>query len=135
MAAIVIIEDDFILGEDMATALKSRLHDVEVLPSASQALNRCCERAFDLAIVDIFIMKDGSFVPDGGLSFISRLRHNTELMLQTRRNIPIIAISGGLLSIGGGGPLQNARDIGASSALTKPFKMIDLVKEVKDLLA
>lgn len=131
MAEIILLEDDFVLAQDYIDALQVHGHSVENVSSATEMLKRCKDKKFDLAIVDIFIWSDGRLVPDGGLSFISRLRYRSAPGTKTHAKIPIIAISGGFTAKPRSGPLHNARDLGAVETMSKPFSTSQLVEAVE----
>lgn len=135
MAKIILLEDDFILANDYTEVLQLKGHFVETTTSATEAFECCRAKSFDLAIVDVFILNNGTFVPDGGISFISKLRLNVSPGLETNIRIPIIAISGGVSAKTDYGPLQSAMEIGATYTLRKPFDDLELLLLVETALA
>lgn len=135
MASILLLEDDFVLTQDYTEALVKVGHQVDFQPNATEAFSRCKSIRFDVAVVDIFISGMDGFVPDGGLSFISKFRHYLGHDLKTSKKMPIIAISGGVSVSTQFNPLGTALDIGANFSIAKPFEVSTLVETVDQALA
>ena len=92
----------------------------------------CASERIDLLIVDLFIHRDRSFVMEGGLSFISRIRNETDN--PTGADVPILAISGGAVLIGGQDPLETAVIAGATQVMRKPVNLMELLSVSQSLL-
>ncbi|MEQ8658243.1 MAG: response regulator [Hyphomicrobiales bacterium] len=135
MHKVVLIEDDFIHSMDIKSSLEAINCEVDIANSASEAISLCQNVRYDLAIADVFIVSGGTYVPDGGLSFVTRVRSQTRVKLKTSYNVPIIVISGGVLVNSPTSPLENARSLGANYTLKKPFEMAELVAVVQQALA
>lgn len=135
MSSILLLEDDFVLTQDYTEALEKVGHQVDFQPNATEAFARCKAVQFDIAIVDIFISGMDGFVPDGGLSFITKFRHYMGKDLKTPKKMPIIAISGGVSVSTQFNPLGTALDIGANFSIAKPFEVTKLVETVDEALA
>ncbi len=132
MSNILILEDDIALGYDFYNAFKERGHEVQLVSTATDALAYCKTAPICLAIVDIFIRLDDRYIPDGGLSFIAKIR---QLHLNPAlRDLPIIAISGGSLVAGENDPLKSASSIGATATLKKPIQITELISTADDIL-
>ncbi|MEO1613544.1 MAG: hypothetical protein AAFU55_14500, partial [Pseudomonadota bacterium] len=108
---------------------------VTVVESATDAISVALERVIDLCIVDIFIQRDGVYVPDGGVILISKFRqmHPAETP-PWWRHVPIIAVTGASGISGGFDPLRTARDMGANVRMRKPIPLSELLQCVEDLL-
>ena len=133
MAKILILEDDIVLGNEFSTAFNVRGHETRLACTASEAFAYFEMSPCDVAVVDIFVRQHSDYIPDGGLSFISRIR--TLRSTRARREIPIIAISGGALVDSQQDPLLSAISIGATTTLKKPINAVDLITVTEKLLA
>lgn len=131
MAKILVLEDDPDLGELLSTSLEQAGHFPMLCPDATTALAQFLEFEFDLVVADIIVRKNGRPMPDGGLILISRIRNNAEA---SRRNVPIIAISGAIRNPGMENILTVAQTFGADAELAKPFAPGDLLACINRLL-
>ena len=120
MAAILLLEDDLTLAEQIKAVLKSDGHTVAAFSTAKAALDYLDENDVECIIADLFIRVDGSFVQDGGITLISNVRQ-----IQGR-DIPVIAISGAFQNPNGEFASSSAITVGASANLAKPFHPDDL---------
>ncbi|MEL7464978.1 MAG: response regulator [Pseudomonadota bacterium] len=135
MADIMILEDDRQLSRRWKGALTGVGHTVEIVETASEGLALAREKKFDLCIVDIFIKRDGAYVPDGGVILISKFRQvHPDRSEPWWSTVPIIAITGASGILGGYDPLRTARDMGANLMIRKPIPLNEMMKCVEDLL-
>ncbi|MBI3886268.1 MAG: response regulator [Opitutae bacterium] len=120
MARILLIEDDGLLRQVIATALAGEGHTVRQAEDGVEGL--ACFRAghFDLVITDLIMPRKE------GIETIAELR-------QANPHLPILAISGAAQN--SGLYLTLARQLGARRTLQKPFDFITLTRTVADLLA
>ena len=139
MASILYFEDDFRLAMESEDILTAAGHEVSLAQEFEAALALCLQREFDLVIADLFILKDGKVVPEGGYNLIMRLRSTKPQVRRTWwRDVPILAVSGGLTFAYGLDPkFDPAKPIkhGATSTLAKPFSPEQLLEKVEVLLA
>lgn len=120
MARILLIEDDEHIRTLIRDVLESSGHDVIECANGEEGLYAYELSSPSLVITDI-LMPDKE-----GLETIRDMRHK-------RPDVKIIAISGGLQSIGVD-VLDLARKFGASCTIEKPFEMSELLRAVEDML-
>ena len=132
MAQVGVLEDDPVLRNDISNALSGLGHQVTTFDDADEGMLICASERIDLLIVDLFIHRDRSFVMEGGLSFISRIRNETGN--PTGADVPILAISGGAVLIGGQDPLETAVIAGATQVMRKPVNLMELLSVSQSLL-
>lgn len=123
---ILILEDSFTLQQQLVAIVDGMGHEAIAAYDAIEAIAVLKEIEIDAIITDIFVKKGESFVPEGGLSLLSSVRTRRGSDLKVSRDVPILAISGGLTIPGGFSPLRAARDLGADHWLAKPFKVEDI---------
>ena len=121
MAQILVVDDE----TGIITILKEMLlkmgYGVQTASGGTEALERLSGGGVDLVVTDI-VMPDVD-----GLELIS--------IVQSRYpSTQIIAISGGGSQAGPEDYLRDAKDLGATRCLTKPFMLKDLAALVKELL-
>ncbi len=119
MARILIIEDDDLLRDVLAHALRLTGHVVSEATNGLDGVRRFREEPADLVLTDLVMPVQE------GVETIMELR-------RVRKDLPIIAMSGGL-------PnstlyLKIAAGIGAQRLLAKPFTPQQLIKVVNETL-
>lgn len=117
MARILIIDDEFEIRSTIRHMLEREGHDVIEALDGVEGIQHFLERPTDLIITDILMPNQ-----DG-----------IETLLQLHAdhpNVPVIVISGNAAE-----HLDLAREFGASSVLSKPFKYQDLINAVSKALA
>jgi DNA-binding response OmpR family regulator len=121
VATILLVDDDPLVRRTLTLALERIGHVVVPAENGLEGARRARERGLDLAIVDIHM-------PDmDGLELLAQLR-------ATCAALPIIMMSGGDqtrdLAL-----LRDAKLLGASAALAKPFSLDELYTLVATVLA
>ena len=117
MARILIIDDEFEVRSTMRFMLEREGHNVIEALDGVEGIQRFLEHPTDLIITDILMPNQ-----DG-----------IETLLQLHADhpdVPVIVISGNAAE-----HLDLAREFGARSVLSKPFKYQDLINAVSQALA
>src|SRR5437879_10862542 len=120
MPRILIVDDEQEFRELLRAILEKAGYDVLEAPDAPRGFALYCENLIDLLIVDLVMPKVS------GAALIHMLRYKFP-------DAKIIAISGG-------GPTGNfdflaaARVLGAHRTFLKPFKRIELLSAIKELV-
>jgi DNA-binding response OmpR family regulator len=120
MASILLIDDDDMFRDVLASALADAGHQVRQASNGAEGLRFFKQQPADLVITDI-VMPEKE-----GLGTIMELR-------QSYPTARVIAMSGGLAH----DPklyLHMAEKFGASAVLAKPFHLSDLIKAVEAAL-
>ncbi|MFK7941898.1 MAG: hypothetical protein AB8B85_03155 [Paracoccaceae bacterium] len=128
------MEDDIVLGLEMAEKLRVVGHEVTVRRNATDARSELWHWDYDLLITDIIVRRDNRPVADGGLGLISWVRQKTMNNPGLGR-LPVIAISGEQNRPGMGFLLPTANRVGADRVFEKPVAMHELLHEIDILLA
>jgi YesN/AraC family two-component response regulator len=120
MANILLVEDEPLVSETLASAMKSKGHTVVTAGNGVEGLKRFAEKPFDLVVTDIIM-------PD---------KEGIEMILEMRRHQPdakIIAISGGGRT-GNVEFLKMAGSLGAMATLKKPIRLAEFLAVLNDCL-
>jgi len=117
---ILVIDDNEQVRSMLRQMLTKRGFEIEVAPNGENAADMHKRKAFDVVITDI-IMPGKE-----GLETIGEFR-------RLFPEVKIIAISGGG-RIGLAHYLETAKRIGAHKTMAKPFRSVELVKAIEDLL-
>ena len=131
MARILLMEDDKTEGDLIQQLLTEEGHAVAHFRNATTALKHLQKSDVDLVITDIVVKQDGRSTSDGGLILIGRIRGFSD---QTKRALPILAVSGAIYGRGTGHLLDVAKTVGADDALPKPIIVSKLLEKVSTLL-
>lgn len=118
MASILLIDDDDLFRDVLASALAAAGHDVRQAANGAEGLRLFRQAKADVVITDI-VMPEKE-----GLGTIMELR-------QSHPEARVIAMSGGLAH----DPklyLHMAEKFGASAVLAKPFHLSELMKAVEE---
>jgi CheY-like chemotaxis protein len=118
---ILVIDDEPVVREALTLVLRSAGYEVQCAVDGRKGLQAFRQRRPDIVISDIMMPEME------GLETIMQLRILTQ-------DCPIIAISGGGW-FGKRDFLHAAIELGATAALTKPFKSAELLQIVADCLA
>jgi len=120
MPTAIVADDDPEIRNIVRQVLEGAGLEVVEAPNGMKALSALQARPADLIVVDIFM-------PElGGLAFLENLpaRH---------RKIPVIAMTGGADMVPGD-LLARAQALGAARVFSKPFRIADLDRAVRELL-
>jgi len=121
MAHILLVEDERVVSEALASAMKSKGHTVVTASTGVEGLKRFAEQAFDLVVTDIIM-------PD---------KEGIEMILDMRKHKPetkIIAISGGGRT-GNVEFLNMAASVGAMATLRKPIHLAKFLSVLTESLS
>ncbi|MEM6829487.1 MAG: response regulator [Bacteroidota bacterium] len=115
---ILIVEDDYRLLAEWKESLEEAGHKVSIAANGKYAI-RLLDQAFDCFIIDLFHVQGEDFLPDGGITVLSRIRKH---YMKSQQPF-IIAVTGffkeskdGLISTD-----QVAQNLGANITLKKPI--------------
>jgi len=127
---ILIIEDDFVLIEDLPRALNSEGFVSEAYSDFGKAIERLKDSPFDCVLLDIKMPPtddmDDDEVDSGrstGVVLCKRVR-------EARPNIPILAFT----TVGDPYIHRRICEAGANAILLKPAQMDELIQQIKRLL-
>lgn len=121
-ATILLVEDEELLRAGVQEMLELQGYRVISAPDGRQAL-ACLESTdFDLIITDLVMPKMD------GVDFVQQLR-------KTRPDVPVIVVSGSTRNIMQRYGIESIQVPGADASLSKPFKSVDLIEQVQQLLA
>ena len=127
---ILLLEDDLELGIHLARFLESEGYSVRRHQEARAAAECAKTEHIDLVLADIFIIENGRYSDEGGITLITRLRR------MMKHHAPIIAMSGAFNRRYGRDDFQKRlEDIGADFTLAKPFHEEELLDVVVLALA
>lgn len=130
MASIVIFEDDTALALHWQQILEDENHQVQTCKTLSSAIARIEQINPDVVITDMMIKQGDKFIPEGGLTLISKVA------MMPNCKAHIIAVSGFRpkphLHVTA---LDLAKLSGVDVALYKPIGAIKLIEAVNQLLA
>jgi CheY-like chemotaxis protein len=131
---VLLMEDDPDFAYWLIDMLQDAGHEVAWARSGTEALKAFDRRAFDLAIVDIYVYKFGRISADGGITLIGRIRNSAAgIMEDAPPRLPIIAISAAVAIPGNAFILNTAEAVGADASLAKPFteaEILDVIAQV-----
>ncbi|MFN7972617.1 MAG: response regulator transcription factor [Acidobacteriota bacterium] len=116
---VLVVEDDAEMRTLLHEYLESRGFDVATAPDAAGAVDWLRESPVDVVVSDL------SLPGDSGIILLRRLR---QLAISAPRFIFITAF-------GDWRSCAEALSLGASRSMTKPFRMDDLVAEIRSTLA
>ena len=130
MAKILIFEDNTQLAEEWRQLLETQNHRVWCCNTVSAALTLVGDIAPDIIILDMFIQKEGEYIPEGGLTLLSKLYLTLEI---TARTIGVSGVRPGKYNQLT--PLEIAkRNDYIKCALYKPVSHAQLLDAVNQLL-
>ena len=120
MPSILVVDDDEMVRDAIASALKRSGYSVLEAADGREAADRFKLDPVDLVITDILMPERD------GLETIQSLSRGTD-------SVPIIAMTG--LSCRSSLYLEMARTFGAVRVLEKPFELSELIRVTRELLA
>jgi len=115
---ILVIDDDRHVRAAIKTALDAANHDVITVETGPQGLRAFDEKAFDAAIVDVFMLEMD------GMTLIKELRRRAP-------RVPIVVISGGTYGATALDILTTASGLTGVAYLQKPFRPDQLIAAVE----
>lgn len=136
MTKILLMEDHAPQAMELIQQLE--LFDFQVVWSrnAAEAMEQLEKAEFDVVVADVFVREGVTLKANGGVTLIGRIRTAAMKIKigKEDRRLPIIAISGGFDTGGGGNFLSDTVfGIGADAALPKPVdlkKLRHLIEEM-----
>lgn len=121
-ATILLVDDEELLLAGLQEMLEIEGYAVITAPNGHQAMACLTEQAIDLVITDL-VMPEMD-----GVDFVQQLR-------QTQPDLPVIVVSGSTHNIMQRYGIDNIQVPGADASLAKPFKGVDLMAQIRELLA
>ncbi len=136
MARVLIMEDELTVRHELADGLRDFGHECDCVGSAPEAMSALQEAEYDIVLTDIYVLKNGQLVPEGGVSLIGWMRtfRYRRGPLSRLGDTPIIAITGAVATPDKQYVLHMAMNIGATIALRKPISIPDLNEQIGKLV-
>jgi len=107
-ARILVVDDHATDRMKMSMAVKNLGHQVDAVGDGRQALDKLCDAAYDLVLLDLWMP-----IMDG-YDLLGEMRSNPEL-----RDVPVIVVS----SLDDAESVDRAINLGAEEHLPKPFDL------------
>ena len=121
-ATILLVEDEELLRAGVQEVLEIQGYTVITAPDGEQALACLGAQTIDLIITDLVMPKMD------GVDFVKQLR-------KIKPDLPVIVVSGSTRNIMQRYGIDSIQVPGANASLPKPFKSVDLIEQVRQLLA
>ena len=121
-ATILLVEDEELLRAGVQEVLEIQGYKVITAPDGEQALACLGAQTIDLIITDLVMPKMD------GVDFVKQLR-------KIKPDLPVIVVSGSTRNIMQRYGIDSIQVPGANASLPKPFKSVDLIEQVRQLLA
>ena len=121
-ATILLVEDEELLRAGVQEVLEIQGYTVITAPDGEQALACLAAQTIDLIITDLVMPKMD------GVDFVKQLR-------KIKPDLPVIVVSGSTRNIMQRYGIDSIQVPGANASLPKPFKSVDLIEQVRQLLA
>ncbi len=121
-ATILLVEDEELLRAGVQEVLEIQGYQVITAPDGEQALACLAAQTIDLIITDLVMPKMD------GVDFVKQLR-------KIKPDLPVIVVSGSTRNIMQRYGIDSIQVPGANASLPKPFKSVDLIEQVRQLLA
>lgn len=118
---ILLVDDEELLRAGMQEMLELQGFKVITAPNGEQALSCLAQERIDLVITDLVMPKMD------GIDFVQQLR-------KTWPDVPVIVVSGSTRNIMERYGIDTIQVPGADASLSKPFKGVDLVAQIRELL-
>lgn len=118
---ILLVDDEELLRAGMQEMLELQGFKVITAPNGEQALACLAQERIDLVITDLVMPTMD------GIDFVQQLR-------KTLPDVPVIVVSGSTRNIMERYGIDTIQVPGADASLSKPFKGVDLVAQIKELL-
>jgi DNA-binding response OmpR family regulator len=120
-ATILLVDDEELLRAGVQEMLEMQGFSVITAPNGQQALVCLTEHDIDLVITDLVMPKMD------GIDFVRQLR-------KVKPDVPVIVVSGSTRNIMERYGIDTIQVPGADASLPKPFKGVDLVAQIRELL-
>lgn len=120
-ATILLVEDEELLRAGVQEMLEIQGFTVITAPDGQQALACLAAESIDLVVTDLVMPKMN------GIDFVQQLR-------TIRPDVPVIVVSGSTRNIMQRYGIDTIQVPGANASLPKPFKGVDLVAQIRQLL-
>lgn len=121
-ATILLVDDEELLRAGVQEMLEMAGYAVITAPNGLQAMACLTTHAIDLVITDLVMPKMD------GVDFVQQLR-------VIRPDVPVIVVSGSTRNIMARYGIDTIQVPGADASFSKPFKGVDLIAEIRQLLA
>jgi len=120
-ATILLVDDEELLRAGVQEMLEMSGYTVITATNGHEAMACLKQHAIDLVITDLVMPKMD------GVDFVEQLR-------QIWPNVPVIVVSGSTRNIMQRYGIESIQVPGADASLSKPFKGVDLMSQIKELL-
>jgi CheY-like chemotaxis protein len=120
-ATILLVDDEELLRAGVQEMLEMSGYAVITATNGQEAMACLKQHAIDLVITDLVMPKMD------GVDFVEQLR-------QTWPDVPVIVVSGSTRNIMQRYGIESIQVPGADASLSKPFKGVDLMSQIKELL-
>ncbi|WP_416545105.1 response regulator [Limnohabitans sp. DCL3] len=121
-ATILLVDDEELLREGVQEMLELGGYAVITANNGQEAMASLANPAIDLVITDLVMPKMD------GVDFVEQLR-------KVRPDVPVLVVSGSTRNIMARYGIDTIQVPGADASLSKPFKGLDLMSQIKTLLA
>jgi CheY-like chemotaxis protein len=120
-ATILLVDDEELLRAGVQEMLEMSGYSVITATNGHEAMACLKQNAIDLVITDLVMPKMD------GVDFVEQLR-------QIWPDVPVIVVSGSTRNIMQRYGIESIQVPGADASLSKPFKGVDLMSQIKELL-
>lgn len=120
-ATILLVDDEELLRAGVQEMLEMSGYSVITATNGHEAMACLKQHAIDLVITDLVMPKMD------GVDFVEQLR-------QIWPDVPVIVVSGSTRNIMQRYGIESIQVPGADASLSKPFKGVDLMSQIKELL-
>ena len=120
-ATILLVDDEELLRAGVQEMLEMSGYTVITATNGHEAMACLKQHAIDLVITDLVMPKMD------GVDFVEQLR-------QIWPDVPVIVVSGSTRNIMQRYGIESIQVPGADASLSKPFKGVDLMSQIKELL-
>jgi DNA-binding response OmpR family regulator len=121
-ATILLVDDEELLRAGVQEMLEMEGYAVLTAPNGQQAMACLTDQTIDLIITDLVMPKMD------GIDFVQQVR-------KIRPDVPVIVVSGSTRNIMQRYGIDTIQVPGADASLSKPFKGVDLMAQIRELLA
>lgn len=120
-ANILLVEDDKVNQKIMTLSLDKFVKNIDVAENGKEALKHFSSTRYDLILMDIRMPLMDGFITT------KKIR---EIEIETKSRVPIVAVTANALS----GDREQCLDAGMDDYISKPFKVNELIKTMRDYL-